>query len=154
MKTLVLLVCHCGAPVPPPPFGGCAFNHPAVIMSLIWAVAIVLLGGFVLCYLNKRMKMKKMMIDSDRLHELDLKEEADKHERFWFFLNHELSMEECQKKLKETSKKLKEYEKKEKELNEGSENLKNEKEEFEKTILEEKVKAYKDIIKYIGRCVQ
>lgn len=84
MKTLVLLFCHCGIPMPPPPFGECAFNHPVVITNLIWAVTVVLLGVFALCYLNKRMKLKKMMTDADRQHELALKDKSYVIEKRWY----------------------------------------------------------------------
>lgn len=101
MKTLVLLFCHCGIPMPPPPFGECAFNHPVVITNLIWAVTVVLLGVFALCYLNKRMKMKKMMTDADRQHELALKEASDIIEEKWFEKNRQAKEDELARKIRE-----------------------------------------------------
>lgn len=83
-------------------------------------------------------------------HERKSHNEKYEKEKFWFFLNHEISAEDCRKKLDESTKKLTAFEKKEKELNDGVDNLKREKEEFEKTILQEKVKAYKHILKSIG----
>ena len=159
----------------PPPFGRNVFNNPFVVSCLIWAIVVLILGiiiaRLVYCYYKSKNNTKQAIAEAAQKHEMDMKEEAFEQEKywheeskkakemdfeqekFWYFLNHEISEEDCKMKLIDVEEKLKAFEKKEKKMNDDIENLKKEKEDFEKTILEEKVKAYKDIIKYIGRCI-
>ena len=100
MKTIILL-CHCGNHCPPPPFEGCVFNHPAVITSIVWALTVIILGAFALCYLKKRIQLKKDMADADREHELKLKDKNYEIEDKWFDKNKQTKEDELAHKIKE-----------------------------------------------------
>lgn len=101
MKTVCLLLFHCVAPVPPPPFGGCAFNDPAVVTSLIWAVAVVLLGGFALFYLMMRILLKKDLVAAAKKHELAMKDKSNEIEEKWFDKNRQAKDDELARKIRE-----------------------------------------------------
>lgn len=80
-------------------------------------------------------------------HESKMKKDAFEREKFWrFYKSKEEPLEEAIIKLE---KELDSYNKKEKDLHDKMNNFEKEKSKFEKTILEEKIKVYKQIIKEI-----
>lgn len=103
MKTMSLLFCPHGAPVAPPPFKGCAFNDPAVITSLIWAVVVIVLGILAYCFLKKRLQFKKEMANADRQHELNTKDKSYEIEEKWFEKNKQAKDDELSRKIREYS---------------------------------------------------
>lgn len=121
-----------------------------IVINLIWTIVVIVLGILAFYYFNRKAQLNKEMALAEQKHELDLKNVAFDQEKFWFFLHNDITVEEYKKKIEDCEEKLKAIENKEKELNDGIDNLKKEKEDFEKTILREKVKAYQDILKSIG----
>ena len=142
MKTMTIILCDCCHSI----------NHtnwqPVIdaIPCLCWGIFMLIALYFLLKYIAVPL--------ITNCHELKIKDDNYEKEKFWSFLNHEISKEQCQKELDDTNTKLKKLQDKEKELDDGTENLKNEKAKWEKTILEEKENAYKEIIKYLGKCTR
>ena len=60
-------------------------------------------------------------------------------------------MMQIEEDLKKCQDKLEEFQKKEKEINEGTASLKKDKEQFEKKVLETKIKVYEEILKTINK---
>ena len=80
MKTMYLLLCHCGNHFPPPPFEGCVFNHPVVMSCLIWALVVIILSFIVSCYLKKLAQIKKEIAVAAQGYELAMKKEGSSQE--------------------------------------------------------------------------
>lgn len=139
-----LLEFCCGSHIPHKQVG-CVFNHPVVMSCLIWAVVILVLCILAYCYLKKKDKNRLKESEAAREHELKMKEEAFKKEKFWAF--YKRAEEPLEDELKKVKGELAELKNKERDLNEGQTALKKEKEEQEKIILEEKIKVYQEIIK-------
>lgn len=100
MKNMSLLFCHPGSPFAPQ-IGGFPLNDPRVVSCLIWAIVVIILGAFVLCYLKKRLQFKKDMAAADRQHELSLKDKAYQIEEKWFEKNKQAKDDELTRKTKE-----------------------------------------------------
>ena len=118
---------------------GCVFQDPVVMCCLIWAIAVLILGICLFCYLCKKAQLKLQEADNERKHEIDLKNLAIYQEEYWFF----------QKKLepkfeKDLKDKINELKKEKEDL---SKQLKEEKENREKTLKEERLKAEHDFFK-------
>ena len=85
-------------------------------------------------------------------HERRMKADALEREKEWFFIKKTgLPLNELEKELKECKQKLEELQTKEKALNEGTESLQKEKEEFDKKVLNTKIKVYEEIFKTINK---
>lgn len=120
---------------------GCVFNHPAVMISLIWAFALLIGIGGVLFYLHKRNKLKKEMAQDDHGHELDLKEMEYDQEKYWHFqklLKHDFK-KELEARVQELTK----------ERDELSQKLKDEKENVGETLKKERLQAEHDFYEKI-----
>lgn len=83
---MILLKFCCGRPVPAEPVG-CAFNHPVVMSSLIWAIVVLVvllvLGKKIINLLKEKNETKQNETEAAREYELKLKKEAFEREKFW-----------------------------------------------------------------------
>jgi len=138
---LQLLVQCASAATCPQPEMRCVFNHPAVMISLIWAIALLLGIMLILCYLNRRNLVKKEMAENDHNHELKLKDKAFEHEAHWH--NQKLFEHDFKKELEARVQELI------KEKEELSQKLKDEKENIEETMKEERLQAEHDFYEKI-----
>ena len=113
------------------------------IECLLWAIVILVAIYKILknCYLPK------VRLD----HERKMKAEAFDREKMWYFIKEANMSPKIEEDLKKCQEELTELKKKEKELDEGTESLKMEKLQFDKNILETKIKAYEEIIKTINK---
>ena len=102
------------------------------------AVVIVLVCYYLLRYY--------VLPKQNAKYESKMKKEAFVREVCWKIINNPT---ESQKKLEECRAELDELKKKKKDLDNDTESLKQEKEKFDKEILETKIKAYEEIIKNI-----
>lgn len=82
MLQVILLQCSSAIPSQSPKMG-CVCSHPAVMISLILAIALFLCVLLVLCYLHCRNKMKKEMAEKELEHEIKMKEKAFEQEQVW-----------------------------------------------------------------------
>ena len=118
-------------------------DNPVVMCCLIWAIAVFLLGILLCHYMNKRDKLKFDEAEKNREHEKRMKELSDQLEISWFdkknnFKELKASTDDGLKKL------VKDLETKVSEL-EGK--LKTE--EFNKALLEKRLKMYSDIFEQL-----
>ena len=118
----------------------------ATLPSLMWTIAI---AAIVVLSLYIARPLIKMYIEN--AHEKAIRQEAFVREMQWFFLKNDVSLNECQKKIDELQKELNDYKNKEEEINKGTESLKIDKEQFEKKVLETKIKVYEEILKTINK---
>lgn len=111
--------------------------------SLLWFIVIVVALYIVLkCYCIPKMQLK---------HERQMKVDAHNREKEWYFIKRTEKPIDSVKELSECQAQLDEFKKKEKELNERTKSLNKEKDEFEKKVLQTKIKAYEEIIKTINK---
>lgn len=138
MEIVNLCACMC---IPMCPPVGCVFSHPAVMISLIWAVAVVLLVLFLFLILINKNKTKVKIAEDARIHEIILKDKAFEQEQYWYF----------QKGLEKDFKKelMAEIEKKEKEKEDLSKKLETEKQDREKELKKERLQAEHDFYEKI-----
>lgn len=94
-----------------PPAERCVCTHPVVMCSLIWAVAVVLLGVCVFLHKRYKAQIKKDMADAEREHELKMKDEAFKKEIEWYNIKKDETNNEEINKLKEEIEKMRNGEK-------------------------------------------
>lgn len=114
------------------------------IEGLLWAVVLIVALFIVLKYFCMPWIQLK--------HERRMKADALEREKEWFFIKKTgLPLNELEKELKECKQKLEELQTKEKALNEGTESLQKEKEEFDKKVLNTKIKVYEEIFKTINK---
>ena len=114
------------------------------IEGLLWAVVLIVALFIVLKYFCMPWIQLK--------HERRMKADAFEREKEWFFIKKTgLPLNELEKELKECKQKLEELQTKEKALNEGTESLQKEKEEFDKKVLNTKIKVYEEIFKTINK---
>ena len=104
MLQTVLL--HCTEKPPCPPHEvGCVFNHPAVMISLIWAIAVVAVVTIVQWYFRKKLRTSRELAEAERRHELRLKEMTFEQEKEWaHFRDISASTDEALKKQNEEMK--------------------------------------------------
>lgn len=100
MNTLFLFS-HCGKLFSLPLFNGCALNHPFVMSSIVWAIAVVVLGALVFCYFKKRVQISKEMADADRKLKMELKEKDLENEKFWSEERKKVKDDELTRKIRE-----------------------------------------------------
>ena len=137
MKTLFILLscCRCSKPANSANWQPVVDAIPCICWGIIILIALYFVFKLIIYPLIKN------------CHELKMKETAFKNEKYWLYIK---KIEEpTEKKKSELQNELDEIKKKEKDLNEGITALEKEKKEFEKKILEEKINAYKEIIKLI-----
>ena len=84
-------------------------------------------------------------------YEKEMKDDAFEREKEWYFIKRTEKPLKIEEDLKKCQDKLEEFQKKEKEINEGTASLKKDKEQFEKKVLETKIKVYEEILKTINK---
>jgi hypothetical protein len=124
-----------------------------VFPNLWWGlvVGVIVLGalGIVRTLIKSYINSKIDLLDKQQSYEKQMKDDAFDREKEWYFIKRieNLTDEDINKFMKE----LEELRKKEKDLNNGTESLNKEKEQFEKKILNHKIKVYEEIIKKINK---
>lgn len=127
----------------------CGKSWIDVSTSLGWGLVTLIVILVALCIIKslfiKYFKSKSTILEQHLSYERQMKDDAFEREKFWrIYKSKEEPLEEAIIKLE---KELDSYKKKEKELQEKMNNFEKEKSRFEKTILEEKIKVYQQIIK-------
>lgn len=132
----------------------CDYCWGNIIPSLWWGVVVLIVLITALCIaksiIENHIKSKQQIIKEQYSHEKEMKDEAFKRELKWQFIKEAEKTLKIENNLKNYQKELKELKEKEKDLNDKGELL-NEKELFEKDILETKIKVYEEIIKTINK---
>lgn len=132
----------------------CDYCWVNIIPSLWWGVVVLIVLITALritkSIIENHIQSKQQIIEKQYSHEKEMKDDAFKRELKWQFIKEAEKMLKIENNLKNYQKEIKELKEKEKDLNDKGELL-NEKELFEKDILETKIKVYEEIIKTINK---
>lgn len=139
---MILLISCCGIAITTESVK-CVFGHPIVMCCLIWAIVVLVMSILLYCYKSKKAKLKYDDAEKERQHEKDIKDLSDKQEISWFDKKNNLEKlkastdEGLKNQVKDLKTKVSELEGK----------LKTE--EFNKELLEKKLKMYSDIFEQL-----
>lgn len=121
---------------------------PCIWWGLVIAIVIIWSLYIIRPLIKTHIESKYSILEEQHRHEKEMKEKAHEREKEWYTIKKPLDIE---KELNECKQQLEDLKKKEKELNEGTDALNKEKEKFQKTLLEEKIKIYEKIIRTIKK---
>lgn len=133
----------------------CDYCWGNIIPSLWWGVVVLIVLITALCIaksiIENHIKSKQQIIEEQHRYEKEMKDDAFEREKEWYFIKRTEKPLKIEEDLKKCQDKLEEFQKKEKEINEGTASLKKDKEQFEKKVLETKIKVYEEILKTINK---
>lgn len=133
----------------------CHWFWVSIIPSIWWGVVVLIVLITALritkSIIENHIQSKQQIIKEQYSHEKGMKDEAFEREKEWYFIKRTEKPLKIEEDLKKCQDKLEEFQKKEKEINEGTASLKIDKEQFEKKVLETKIKVYEEILKTINK---
>jgi septal ring factor EnvC (AmiA/AmiB activator) len=133
----------------------CHWFWLSIIPSLWWGVVVLIVLIMALriakSIIESHINSKQQIIKEQHRYEKEMKDDAFEREKEWYFIKRTEKPLKIEEDLKKCQDKLEEFQKKEKEINEGTASLKKDKEQFEKKVLETKIKVYEEILKTINK---
>ena len=133
----------------------CHWFWVSIIPSLWWGVVVLTVLIMALriakSIIESHINSKQQIIKEQHRYEKEIKDDAFEKEKEWYFIKRTEKPLKIEEDLKKCQDKLEEFQKKEKEINEGTASLKKDKEQFEKKVLETKIKVYEEILKTINK---
>ena len=120
---------------------------PSIWWGLIVAVVVIWALYIVSPLIKDHINSKVTKLQEQHRHEKEMKIDAFEREKEWYFIERTERPLKIEEELKKCQEELGDFKKKEKELNEGTASLRKNKEQFEKNVLETKIKVYEEIIK-------